>query len=67
VQTFGYGTRLSGHTGSEPPHGTVFRSLEPPQAVGPSCFRKEVLNCKPSYSIWMSLCLMERDLFGWVR
>jgi hypothetical protein len=37
------------------------------QAVGPSYFRKEVLNCKPGYSIQMSLCLMERELFGWVR
>jgi hypothetical protein len=37
------------------------------QAVGPSCFRKEILNCKPGCSIWMSLCLMERELFGWVR
>jgi hypothetical protein len=29
VQAFGYGTRLSGHTGSGPPHGTSYRSLEP--------------------------------------
>jgi hypothetical protein len=29
VQAFGYGTRLSGHTGSGPPHGTSSRSLEP--------------------------------------
>jgi hypothetical protein len=35
-----------------------------PQAVGPSYFRKEVLNCKPDCSIRMSLCLMERELFG---
>jgi hypothetical protein len=68
VQAFGYGTRLSGHTGSRPPHETGSRSLEPaPQAVGPSCFRREVLNCKPGCSIRMSLCLMERELFGWVR
>jgi hypothetical protein len=28
VQDFGYGTRLSGHTGSGPPHGTRSCSLE---------------------------------------
>jgi len=28
VQAFGYGTRLSGHTGSGPPHGMGSRSLE---------------------------------------
>jgi hypothetical protein len=30
VQAFGYGTRLSGHTGSGPPHGMGSHSLEPP-------------------------------------
>jgi hypothetical protein len=34
VQGFGYGTRLTGHTGSGPPYGTGIRSLEP--AVRPS-------------------------------
>jgi hypothetical protein len=29
VQDFGYGTRLTGHTGSGPPYGTGIRSLEP--------------------------------------
>jgi hypothetical protein len=29
-----------------------------PQAVGPSCFHREVLNCNPGYSIRMSSCLM---------
>jgi hypothetical protein len=29
VQDFGYGTRLTGHTGSRPPYGTGIRSLEP--------------------------------------
>jgi hypothetical protein len=29
VQDFGYRTRLTGHTGSEPPYGTDIRSLEP--------------------------------------
>jgi hypothetical protein len=29
VQAFGYGTRLSGHTGSGPPHGTASCSPEP--------------------------------------
>jgi hypothetical protein len=29
VQAFGYDTRLSGHTGSGPPHGTGSRSPEP--------------------------------------
>jgi hypothetical protein len=28
VQGFGYGTRLTGHTGSGPPYGTGIRSLE---------------------------------------
>jgi hypothetical protein len=28
VQDFGYGTRLAGHIGSEPPRGTGTRSLE---------------------------------------
>jgi hypothetical protein len=37
------------------------------QAVGLSCFRREVLNCKPGCSIQMTLCLMERELFGSVR
>jgi hypothetical protein len=29
VQDFGYGTRLTGHTGFGPPYGTGIRSLEP--------------------------------------
>jgi hypothetical protein len=29
VQDFGYGTRLTGHTGSGPSYGTGIRSLEP--------------------------------------
>jgi hypothetical protein len=37
------------------------------QAVEPSCFRRVVLNCNPGSSIRMSLCLMERELFGWVK
>jgi hypothetical protein len=36
VQDFGYGTRLTGHTGSGPPYGTGIRSLEP--ALGLSLF-----------------------------
>jgi hypothetical protein len=28
VQDFGYGTRLTSHTGSGPPYGTGIRSLE---------------------------------------
>jgi hypothetical protein len=35
-----------------------------PQAVGPSCFRREVLNCKPGCSIRMPSCLMGWELFG---
>jgi hypothetical protein len=68
AQAFGYGTRLSGHTGSGPPPWNrlpFFRTG--PQAVDLSCFRREVLNCKPGCSIRMSLCLMEWELFGWVR
>jgi hypothetical protein len=39
VQAFGYGTRLSGHTGSGPPHGTGSHSLEPaPRLLGPPAF-----------------------------
>jgi hypothetical protein len=41
VQAFGYGTRLSGHTGFEPPHGTGFHSREPaPRLSGPPAFTK---------------------------
>jgi hypothetical protein len=36
VQDFGYGTRLTGHTGSGPPYGTGIR----PQAF--PCFCKEI-------------------------
>jgi hypothetical protein len=39
VQAFGYGTRLSGHTGFGPPHGMGSRSLEPaPRLSGPPAF-----------------------------
>jgi hypothetical protein len=39
VQAFGYGTRLSGHTGSGPPHGMGSRSLEmAPRLSGPPAF-----------------------------
>jgi hypothetical protein len=38
-----------------------------PQAIGPSCFHREVLNCNPGCSIRMSSCLMGWELFGWVR
>jgi hypothetical protein len=39
VQAFGYGTKLSGHTGSGPPHGTGSRSLEPaPRLSSPPAF-----------------------------
>jgi hypothetical protein len=33
VQGFGYGTRLTSHTGSGPPYGTGIRSLEPPPGL----------------------------------
>jgi hypothetical protein len=35
VQDFGYGTRLTGHTGSGPPYGTGIRSLEPAPRPSP--------------------------------
>jgi hypothetical protein len=35
VQDFGYGTRLTGHTGSGPLYGTDIRSLEPPPRPSP--------------------------------
>jgi hypothetical protein len=35
VQDFGYGTRLTGHTDSGPPHGTGIRSLEPAPRLFP--------------------------------
>jgi hypothetical protein len=39
AQGFGYGTRLTGHTGSGPPHGTGSRSSEPaPRLSGPPAF-----------------------------
>jgi hypothetical protein len=39
VQAFGYGTRLSGHTGSGPPYGTSSHSLElAPRLSGPLAF-----------------------------
>jgi hypothetical protein len=51
VQAFGYGTRLIGHTGSGPPHGTGSRSLEPAPGLSDlPTFVKEALNCKPGCS-----------------
>jgi hypothetical protein len=39
VQAFGYETRLSGHTGSGPPHGMGSHSLElTPRLSGPPSF-----------------------------
>jgi hypothetical protein len=39
MQDFGYGTRLTGHIGSGPPHGTDSHSLEPaPRLSGPPAF-----------------------------
>jgi hypothetical protein len=35
VQDFGYGARLTGHTGSGPPYGTGARSLEPSPGLFP--------------------------------
>jgi hypothetical protein len=35
VQGFGYGTRLTDHTGSGPPYGTGIRSLEPTPRPSP--------------------------------
>jgi hypothetical protein len=37
-----------------------------PQAVGPSYFRREVLNCKHGCPIRMPSCLMGWELIGWV-
>jgi hypothetical protein len=38
-QGFGYGTRLTGHAGSRPPHGTYSRSSEPaPRLWSPPAF-----------------------------
>jgi hypothetical protein len=48
-----------------PWNGLLFFRTDP-QDVGPSCFRREVLNCKPSYSIRMPSYLMGWELFGWV-
>jgi hypothetical protein len=57
VQSFGYGTRLSGHTGSGPPHGTGSRSLEPaPRLSDLPTFISGALNCKRGCSIRMSSC-----------
>jgi hypothetical protein len=55
VQAFGYGTKLSGHTGSGPPHGTESRSLElAPRLSDHPTFVSGALNYKPSCSIRMS-------------
>jgi hypothetical protein len=35
VQDFGYGTRLTGHTGSRPSYGTGIHSLEPAPRLSP--------------------------------
>jgi hypothetical protein len=43
VQDFGYGTRLTGHTGPGPPHGTGTHSLEPVPRLF-SCFCKVLLS-----------------------
>jgi hypothetical protein len=57
VQAFEYGTKLSGHTGSGPPHGTRSRSLEPaPRLSDLPTFVSEALNCKPGCSIQVSSC-----------
>jgi hypothetical protein len=57
VQDFGYGTRLSGHIGSGPPHGTGSHSLEPaPRLLDLPTFVQEALNFKPGCSIRMSSC-----------
>jgi hypothetical protein len=65
VQDFGYGTRLSGHTGSRPPHGTGSHSLElaprlsdlPTSVLG-------ALNCKHGCSIRMSSCQADGNRAG---
>jgi hypothetical protein len=49
VQAFGYGTRISGHTGSEPPHGTGYRSLEP----APSCRALLLSQRGPKLQAWL--------------
>jgi hypothetical protein len=49
VQGFGYGTRLSGHTGSGPPHGMGSRSSEPaPRLSGPPAFAES-----PKLQAWL--------------
>jgi hypothetical protein len=65
VKAFGYGTRLSGHTGSGPPHGTGSRSLEPaPRLLDLPTFVSGALNCKPDCSIQMSSCQYRWELLG---
>jgi hypothetical protein len=40
VQDFGYGTRLTGHTGSGPSYGTGICSLEPAPRPSPVFVKK---------------------------
>jgi hypothetical protein len=49
VQAFGYGTRLSGYTGSGPPHGMGSRSLEPP----PGCRALLLSQRGPKLQAWL--------------
>jgi hypothetical protein len=49
VQAFGYRTRLSGHIGSRPPHGTGSRSLEP----SPSCRTSLLSQRGPKLQAWI--------------
>jgi hypothetical protein len=49
VQAFGYGTRLSGHTGSGPPHGTGSHSLE----TAPVCRAPLLSQRGPKLQSWL--------------
>jgi hypothetical protein len=68
VQDFGYGTRLTGHTGSGPPHGTGTRSLEPAPRLF-SCFCKALLSIiyKAVFDTYLciarSCCVSESSLW----
>jgi hypothetical protein len=65
VQAFGYGTRLSGHTGSGQPHGMGSRSLGPaPRLSDLPTFVSGALNCKPGCSIRMSSCQTDGNRTG---
>jgi hypothetical protein len=64
VQDFGYRTRLSGHTGSGPPHGMGSRSLEP--ALG---YRALLLSQRgPKLQAWLfNSDVLMSDEMGTVR